>query len=123
MAGNQRWLLQEFCNDKKLAELYSGATLFICPSLYEGFGIPIIEAMASGCPVVASNVSSIPEAVGDAGLLFNPKDQNDLIRQIEKIITDKSNALSLAEKGKARAKKFSWDNMADTIYKGYQKLL
>ncbi len=122
-AGKGRWLLQEFCDDEKLAELYSGATVFVCPSLYEGFGIPLLEAMACGCPVVASNASSIPEVVGDVGLLFDPNDPNDLIRQIEKIIADKPAALNLIEKGKIRAKKFSWDNMADIIYQGYQKLL
>lgn len=122
-AMNGKWLMQEFCDDEKLAELYSNAMVFIYPSLYEGFGIPPLEAMACGCPVVASNASSVPEAVGDAGLLFDPNDRNDLIRQIEKVITDETISLNLIEKGKIRAKKFSWDNMADIIYQGYQKLL
>ena len=120
--GSGSWFLQKFCDDEKLAELYSGATVFVYPSLYEGFGIPPLEAMACGCPVVASNASSIPETVGDAGLLFDPDDADDLIKQIEKIITDKPTALNLIEKGKIRAKKFGWDDMADIIYQGYLKL-
>ncbi len=117
------WLLQEFCDDEKLADLYSDASVFIYPSLYEGFGIPPLEAMARGCPVVASNVSSIPEVVGDAGLLFNPKDSDDLAQKIEMIINNKSTALNLIEKGKIRAKQFTWNASADTIYQGYLKLI
>ena len=116
------WLVQEFCDDEKLADLYSGASVFIYPSLYEGFGIPIIEAMACGCPVVASNTSSIPEAVGDAGLLFNPKDSDDLAQKIEMIISNETLAAELIKKGKIRAKQFTWDASADAIYQGYLKL-
>jgi len=122
-SGGGKWLLQEFCSDEKLAELYSNAVVFIYPSLYEGFGIPPLEAMASGCPVVASNASSIPESVGDAGLMFDPASQEDLIKQIEKVINDKSMVATLVERGKIRAKKFSWGAMAGEIYHGYQKLL
>lgn len=122
-AGNGKWLSQKFCDDEKLAELYSGATVFIYPSLYEGFGISPLEAMACGCPVVASNTSSIPEAVGDAGLLFNPNAPDDLIGKIEMVTNNKALAGDLIEKGKIRAKKFGWDSMADIIYQGYQKLL
>jgi len=116
------WLRQESGTDEKLAGIYANATLFIYPSLYEGFGIPPLEAMACGCPVVASNTSSIPEAVGDVGLLFNPNNPNDLAQKIEIILGDKELAKNLIEKGKIRAKQFSWDNMADTIYKAYMTL-
>jgi glycosyltransferase involved in cell wall biosynthesis len=117
------WLLQEFCDDEKLADLYSSASVFIYPSLYEGFGIPLIEAMACGCPVVASNASSIPEVVSNAALLFNPKDPNDLTRQIDRIVNDRFVSLDLIKKGKIRAQQFTWKTMADTIYKGYLSLL
>lgn len=116
------WLIHEFGDDKMLADLYLNASVFIYPSLYEGFGIPVLEAMASGCPVVASNTSSFPEVVGDAGLLFNPKDQNDLAAKIEKIITDKDMVTDLIKKGKIRAKQFTWDAMADKIYQAYLTL-
>ncbi len=116
------WLRQEFGNDEKLADIYAKATVFIYPSLYEGFGIPPLEAMACNCPVVASNTSSIPEAVGDAGLLFNPKDPNDLAEKIDKILHDKELSKNLIEKGKARAKQFTWSAMAEQIYQAYTKL-
>ncbi|OGZ62672.1 MAG: hypothetical protein A2639_00700 [Candidatus Staskawiczbacteria bacterium RIFCSPHIGHO2_01_FULL_34_27] len=116
------WLRQEFGDDEKLADLYANATVFIYPSLYEGFGIPPLEAMACGCPVVASNASSIPEVVGDAGLLFNPKSTNDLAEKIERIINDKVLVADLIQKGKIRAKQFTWEAMADKIYQSYLTL-
>ncbi|OGZ71090.1 MAG: hypothetical protein A2904_00040 [Candidatus Staskawiczbacteria bacterium RIFCSPLOWO2_01_FULL_33_9] len=117
------WLRQESGTDEKLAGIYANATLFIYPSLYEGFGIPPLEAMAAGCPVVTSNASSLPEAVGDAGLLFNPKDPHDLDQKIEKILYDKELVKNLIEKGKIRARQFTWQKMANTIYEGYMGLL
>lgn len=116
------WLKQESGNDEKLADIYANASVFVYPSLYEGFGIPPLEAMAAGCPVVASNVSSIPEVIGNAGLLFNPNDQNDLAEKIEKILNDKELVKNLVEKGKTRARQFTWEAMADTIYKAYTGL-
>lgn len=121
--GQGSWLLQKFCDDKELAQLYNNAAVFIYPSLYEGFGIPLLEAMAAGCPVVASDSSSLPEVLGDAGLLFNPKDPNDLAQKIEKVLRDKTVANTFIEKGKIRARSFTWDAMADTIYRAYARLL
>jgi glycosyltransferase involved in cell wall biosynthesis len=117
-----RWLYREVCSDEELAELYSGASALVYPSLYEGFGIPVIEALACGCPVLASNRSSLPEAVGDAGLLFNPDDINDLTEKIEKIINDNSLAENLIKKGKIRARQFTWKASADIIYQAYKSL-
>jgi len=117
------WLKQEFCDDQKLANLYSNASVFIYPSLYEGFGIPLIEAMACGCPIITSNISSIPEVVGDTALLFNPKDPKDLAKQIDKIINDRFISMNLIKKGKIWAQQFTWEAMAGTVYKGYLKLL
>ncbi len=116
------WLRQEFGTDEALADLYANATIFIYPSLYEGFGIPPLEAMACGCPVVASNASSIPEVVGDAGLLFNPKDPSNLAEKIERVLNDKELAKNLIEKGKIRARQFTWDAMADKVYQSYLTL-
>lgn len=121
--GRGNWLKQEFGDDNKLAELYSNASVFIYPSLYEGFGIPLIEAMACGCPVITSNRSSMPEVVGDAALLFNPEDPEDLTEQIDKVVNDRFLSIGLIKKGKIRARQFTWENMASTIYKGYLGLL
>lgn len=118
-AGQGDWLIHEFGDDEILAGIYKNASVFIYPSLYEGFGIPPLEAMAAGCPVVASNASSIPEVVGDAGLLFDPKDANDLAEKIEKVINDKSLAADLILRGKNRAKEFTWDAMAEKVYQEY----
>lgn len=121
--GQGSWLKQEFGSDEKLADLYSNALVFIYPSLYEGFGVPLIEAMACKCPVIASDTSCFPEIVGDSALLFDPKDPNDLAQKIERIINNKSVAIDLVEKGKIRVNQFSWDKTADIIYQGYLKLL
>ena len=117
------WIRQEFCDDERLAKLYSNATVFIYPSLYEGFGIPPLEAMASGCPVVASSASAVPESVGDSGLLFDPNNADDLAQKIEMILADKVFVTKLIEKGRARAKQFTWNKMADVIYRTYIKLI
>lgn len=121
--GQGKWLRQESGGDEKLADLYSGASVFIYPSLYEGFGVPLIEAMACQCPVIASNVSSIPEVVGDAGLLFDPTNSEDLAAKIDKITSDRSAADDIINKGKIRIKQFNWNTMSDIIYQGYLKLL
>lgn len=113
---------QEFGDDSYLSDLYSKAKIFIFPSLYEGFGIPPLEAMACECPVLASNTSSIPEVVGDAGLLFDPKNETDFINKLKDILK-KDISEELVRKGKERIKKFTWSNMADNIYNEYLKFL
>lgn len=116
------WLRHEFCSDTRLAELYSNATAFICTSLYEGFGIPLLEAMACGCPVIAAETSSVPEVVGDAALLFHPKDLEDLARQLDRVISDESLRAGLIERGQLRAMRFSWDAMAKAVCEGYLRI-
>lgn len=122
-SGKGAWLKHKFCNDRELAELYSNATVFISTSEYEGFGITLIEAMACGCPVIARNISSIPEVVGNAAILFDPKDPEDLGRKIDRIITDRSLAIDLVRQGKLQAQQFTWEAMADAVYKGYLRLI
>lgn len=121
--GTGSWIKQKFCADVELTELYSNAIAFICTSRYEGFGIPLIEAMACACPVIASNASSIPEVVGDAALLFNPEDPEDLGRKIDTLINDRSVSIGLSERGKLRAERFTWEAMADAVYKVYSMLI
>ena len=95
-----------------LPALYSGALAFAFPSLYEGFGMPALEAMACGTPVVASNVSSLPEVVGDAGLLVDPTDEDALAGALERIAGDPALRARLRELGLARARLFSWERCA-----------
>ncbi len=107
-------------NDKPV--LYSCAEIFVFPSLYEGFGIPPLEAMACGTPVICSNTSSLPEVVGDAGVLVDPKNEEQLAYEIERLMNDSSEREILSGKGIIQAKKFSWKDSACTILDIYNKL-
>ena len=110
-------------SDKLLANLYHNATAFIYPSKCEGFGIPPLEAMNYGCPVVASNSSSIPEVVGDAGLYFDPEDSEELGERINQVINDDDLRKKLIEKGYEQKEKFSWDKCSEETLKFYKKVL
>ncbi|MGH2521266.1 MAG: glycosyltransferase family 4 protein [Anaerolineales bacterium] len=98
--------------DDDLAGLYSGATAFVFPSLYEGFGFPVLEAMACGAPVLCSNTSSLPEVAGEAALLVEPTDTAALASAIAHILSDADLRAVLAEKGFAQMQKFSWARAA-----------
>ncbi|KKP95942.1 MAG: hypothetical protein US02_C0006G0015, partial [Candidatus Levybacteria bacterium GW2011_GWA2_36_13] len=102
----------EFVPDEELSELYKNAICFVLPSLYEGFGLPILEAMKYGCPVVTSNTSSLPEAGGDAALYFDPEDSSDIAEKIKKLLSDDKFREDMIEKGYKQAKKFSWEKAA-----------
>jgi len=94
---------------EELSEIYRNAEVFVLPSFYEGFGLTILEAMAEGIPVIASNVSSIPEVVGDAGVLVNPYKVDEITEAIYKIITDNDLRNKLIQKGFKQIQKFSWE--------------
>jgi glycosyltransferase involved in cell wall biosynthesis len=98
----------ESVTDIELAHLYRAAGVFAFPSFYEGFGLPALEAMHAGCPVVASQRGSLLEVVGNAGLLLDPDDVNSWMEALESILTDSSLAAELAEAGRQRARQFSW---------------
>jgi len=117
------WLRKLICTDYELAELYSNATALVCTSLYEGFGIPLVEAMACGCPVIAPNISSIPEVVPDKRFLYIPGDAEDLNKRIEMLLNDSSLSSYFIEKGRSQALKFNWEATAKTIYEGYSQLI
>jgi glycosyltransferase involved in cell wall biosynthesis len=104
-------------------KLYRGADLFVFPSLYEGFGLPVLEAMASGCPVVTSNSSSLPEAAGDAALLVDPLDVEALSGSIRAVLADEILSNGLVRKGFERVKHFSWDRAAAQTLDVYRELL
>ncbi len=96
----------------ELRALYAGAVLFVLPSLYEGFGLPLLEAMACGTPVIAANTSSLPEVVGDAGLLVPPGDPEALAGAMARVLDDAELAADLRQRGLRRAKGFTWEATA-----------
>jgi glycosyltransferase involved in cell wall biosynthesis len=110
-------------DDDMLANLYREATAFVYPSLYEGFGIPPLEAMSFDCPVICSNVSSIPEVVGEAGEYFDPYDLDSMTHAIEKVVYSEVISNNLKKLGRGRIKLFSWDLCAEQTNKIYQSLL
>lgn len=98
--------------DEDLPSFYKNAACFVLPSLYEGFGLPILEAMQNGCPVLASNASSMPEAGGDAAVYFDPEDAGDIAEKINKVLSDEKLRESMIKKGLEQVKKFSWEKTA-----------
>ncbi len=109
----ERVVFTGYVDDETLACLYSGATAFVYPSLYEGFGLPILEAMSCGCPVVCSNVSSMPEVAGKAAYLINPSDAEELAFAIDHIAGDQDIRCQLIQKGMNRAAEFTWRRTAE----------
>ncbi len=131
IVGKKGWLSDEIYNAPKkfgvedrvkflgyvptgdIVSLMNGALAFVFPSLYEGFGLVVLEAMACGCPVVTSNISSLPEVVGDAGILVDPYDVEDIARGIRSILElDEAQRRNLVDAGLERARKFTWEETA-----------
>jgi len=104
-----------------LPALIGGADLFVYPSLYEGFGLPPLEAMACGTPVVASRATSLPEVIGDGGLLVDASRLEDLTEAMHRVITDRALHAHLAAKGLARAKAFSWRETGRLTLSAYEE--
>jgi len=109
-------------NDDLLANLYHNAEAFVYPSLYEGFGLPPLEAMAAGCPVVSSNTSSMPEVVRNAGEYFNPHDIDDMREAIERVVSTQDLRQMLIQSGYENIKDFSWQQCASKTLDIYKKL-
>ncbi|MEH2139784.1 glycosyltransferase family 4 protein [Nostoc sp.] len=120
--SNQIYHLNYLSNEL-VALFYSRADVFVYPSHYEGFGLPVLEAMTLGTPVVTSNSSSIPEVTGDAAILIDPNDPIQLAEAILKVISDSQLRQNLIEKGKTRAKLFSWERTAKETLKAYRSIL
>jgi glycosyltransferase involved in cell wall biosynthesis len=111
-----RFLLLGNVPDGDLPGLYATARAFLYPSLYEGFGLPVLEAMACGAPVVATDGSSLPEVAGGAALLIDPRDPQSLLHALEKVNIESERA-RLIGRGLARAHEFSWDRTAENLAK------
>lgn len=109
-------------NDAELVELYNASTIFLFPTLYEGFGLPPVEAMACGTPVIAANNSSIPEAVGNAGILFQNNNIHDLIAQTCTLLQNEHLQKELRDKGFQHAKTFTWKNYTKTLLETYPQI-
>lgn len=105
-------LVAKFVSEKELDRLYKNASLYVFPSLSEGFGLPPLEAMARGVPVVSSNATCLPEILGDAALYFNPLDIDDMAEKIKKALLDEDLKEKLVKRGYEQIKKYSWEKMA-----------
>ena len=109
--------------DERLAGFYRAADLLAFPSMWEGFGWPPLEAMACGTPVVASNAASLPEVIGDAGLLVEPQDSEGLARAMQRLLTNDELRRSLIEKGLQRARCFTWERTALDTLAVYERVI
>jgi glycosyltransferase involved in cell wall biosynthesis len=107
-------------NDRQLSRLYAGASALVYPSLYEGFGLPPLEAMAHGCPVIAGNATAIREVLADAAAYFEPGEPEVIASVMESVLFDESLRCELIEKGKSQVKKYSWARMADEFCELYR---
>jgi glycosyltransferase involved in cell wall biosynthesis len=112
-----------FVPDSTLSALYRLASVFAFPSLYEGFGLPPLEAMASGTPVVTSRISSLPEVVGEAAVLVDPYSVEDIADGLARVLGDEALRAALIEKGRQRVAQFSWERSVRAIHCGYMKVL
>jgi len=112
-----------FARDEDLSALYSAAVAVPYVSLYEGFGLPVLEAMACGTPVIASNISSIPEVAGEAALLVDPLNVEAIADAIERVMSSSSLAAQLVERGYAQVAEFTWERAADRLTQVYASLL
>jgi glycosyltransferase involved in cell wall biosynthesis len=110
-------------SDKDLATYYKHAIALVYPSLYEGFGLPPLEAMSLGCPVAASRVSSIPEVVGEAAVLFDPADVDSIRATVEQVVDSTSKREEMRAAGFQRARKFSWRDTSDRTLDSYRRLV
>ena len=141
IAGGRGWLMDDFAaslahrclsqnirftgylNDDELCGLYSSCKLFVYPSLYEGFGLPPLEAMACGAPVITSNIAAIKETAGDSARLVDPHRVDDIAKAIHELLTDDNARAHFAAAGREHVKNFSWERTAGKTLQVYQKLL
>lgn len=120
---SERVIFTGFVSDAELAGLYKAATLYVLPSLSEGFGLPGLEAMSYGLPVVSSNATCLPEVLEDAAVYFNPRSVNDMAAVVAKVLADKDLQAKLVKKGYKQIKKYSWRKTAKITLEVYEKIL
>ena len=117
------YVILDYVTEEELAVLYSNAFCMVFPSLYEGFGLPVLEAMQNNCPVICSDRSSLPEVGGDAALYVDPYKYSDIRQQLDKLIANPQLRLEMIEKGKARVEFFSPENYAKRLQEAYEGLV
>jgi len=115
-------ILAGFVLDEDLPYIYNGASIFVYPSLYEGFGLPPLEALACGIPIIASKVSSLPEIIGDAGLFVNPQSEVEIASAIKKLLGSPNLRKKLAKRGLLRAQKYSWAKTAQKTLDVFERV-
>lgn len=120
---NDKVIFTGYVAEYDLPALYSGARTFVFPSIYEGFGLPPLEAMACGTPVISSNTSSLPEVIDKAGILLPPKDERLWAKNIFKVLKDSRLAKTLSEMGLRQARKFSWEETARKTIEVYEEVV
>ncbi|MFB0508911.1 MAG: glycosyltransferase family 4 protein, partial [bacterium] len=108
-------------DNEDLSAIYQAATVFVFPSIYEGFGLPVIEAMACGTPVITSNTSSLPEIAGDAAILVNPYEPREIADALFQVLTNEIRRQAMIEKGRKNASRFSWDKAAQEILQVFEE--
>jgi glycosyltransferase involved in cell wall biosynthesis len=121
--GDSNIMRLGFVSGEELVQLYNLATVFVMPSLYEGFGLPILEAMACGCPVITSKEGSLPEVAEDAAFYVDAYDMDSIASGIKKVFTDEKLQKELSEKGLKNVQRFSWKNTASLTLKVYESVL
>lgn len=119
----ERVIFTGWAQDADLNGLYAAAEFFVYPTLLEGFGLPVLEAMARGVAVACSNTSSLPEVAGDAALTFDPADTSAIAGAIERMFSDRALRADLIERGRARAAEFTWQRCAEQTWQSYEKAL
>lgn len=112
----------DYIPEKDLPSLYNVADLFVFPSFYEGFGLPVLEAMACGTPVITSTTSSLPEVVGDAGIMVDPHDVDGLAKAMHEVVTNEGLRQDMIKRGLERAKMFSWEKTAEETLRVYEEI-
>ena len=120
--GSERTRFLGYIEEEDLAGLYAGASLFVLPSFDEGFGLPVLEAMACGTPVIVSNGGGLCEVIGDAGVVFDLKEPRGLSNAISQALNDNSLRATLKEKGLSRAQSFTWRRTAELVWEALHEI-